>query len=117
MKTTKELAFEIYCEAANVTAEESTDADHAKWTALVLESIKILLPANLEIISEREGCGSSYHDFRLPGRQWMVQVRISNHKQRYGGSIWSFEPTDNAATFAIGLETVISAINEADLED
>lgn len=38
------------------------------------------------------------------------QVRASNHKQRYGGSIWSFEPGDDAKSVRQGLDKIAARV-------
>ena len=41
-----------------------------------------------------------------------IQVRVSNHKQRYGGPVWSFEPDDDRRDVERGLRAVDEAVRD-----
>ena len=84
----------------------------------VKDTVEELAKAHGLEFSGDERAGSSYMTISTPDDAdgyvaHSFELRVSDHKQKYGGPEWSFDTSDDAKTHARGLKRVVELCQEA----
>lgn len=106
-------AFAEYLDGDDAHAHDNGFGVERPYKQAVIDAVREIAEAHgCEVDCDYDN-DSTYIDVRCEDTGEFFQVRASNHRQAWGGPVWSFEPHADRAKVVMGLETVAREAKDA----